>query len=608
MKLVLHRKLDKRIFLPFIGVFLLLFVFTVFFQYRREKEFKTEHLDLLLESNNNFVNQYLNDDDVYHEFITTDQDSEDAEEIREALFVNLKRLIRSMPDTSIRVTILSPEGDMFFDSRLEDMAAYYNVAHHPEIVAAKKHKVGKSIRQSVTIPKTYYFVANNYGNRYIRSGVVYDLKLKEALEASTGFLYSMVLVFVIAFVFIFIIASNLRNSIEGLNGFIQKAEKAELSENDMNIAFPKDELGEISRNIIRLYTQLSNAKDRIRKEWDKIIKHLQFLREGLGVFDETKKELFVNVHFMQFLNLISDSHCSSPSDIFALPEFHEINNFMDDASFNEEVCKKQIVIGKDNNFFMVLCIAFMDRTFEISISDVTRQQRESKLKKELTQNLSHELKTPVSSILGYIESIINAPNEFDEEKKKLFIQKAYMQAMRLNLLLRDISTINRLDENVQMFEKVKCNLADVVEEVLRDVDLQIKRGFCRIVKRYPKNMLVVANHSLIYSIFKNLIENSLVHGEDTTSIEIDSYRNDSEFYYFTFADNGVGVPNEHLSKIFDRFYCVKKNKSTTTRWTSTGLGLSIVENAIMFHGGTISAKNISGGGLMFVFTLKREFN
>jgi two-component system OmpR family sensor kinase/two-component system phosphate regulon sensor histidine kinase PhoR len=609
MNFILKRKLDKRIFLPFIGIFLLLFFFTIFFQYQREKKFKLEHLDLLLQSNNNFVNQYLDDDDVYQDLIAADPDSEEAEKIREALYLNLKRLIRSMPDSSVRVTIISPEGDMFFDSVLPGKESYYNVSHHPEIVDAKKHKIGKSIRHSATISKTYYFVANNYGFRYIRSGVVYDMELKEALKASTGFLYFMLLIFAISFIFVFIIASNLRNSIEGLSHFIQKAEKAELSEEDINIEFPNDELGDISRNIVRLYAQLSNARDRIRTEWDKIIKHLQFLREGLGVFDETKEELFVNVHFMQFLNLISDHQCLSPSDIFNLPEFHEINDFIDSARYRNEVCKKQIIIGKDNHFFMILCIVFLDKTFEISISDVTRQQRETKLKKELTQNLSHELKTPVSSILGYMESIINSSSdELDEERRNSFIQKAYLQAMRLSLLLRDISTINKLDETAQMFEKTKCDLVEIIEEVLEDVDLQIKKANCKIVKNYPEKMPIMANFSLIYSIFKNLIENALVHGEHVTTIDIDCYREDNDFYYFIFSDDGVGVPDEQLNKIFDRFYCAKKKKSKNMRWSSTGLGLSIVENAVLFHEGTISVKNVPTGGLMFVFTLKKDLD
>ena len=108
---------------------------------------------------------------------------------------------------------------------------------------------------------------------------------------------------------------------------------------------------------------------------------------------------------------------------------------------------------------------------------------------------------------------------------------------------------------------------------------------------------------MLYSIFRNLIDNAIAYAGKGTVIKISCFRADEQYYYFTFADNGTGVPDEHLSRIFERFYRVDKGRSR--KLGGTGLGLAIVKNAVALHGGTISARNAQGGGLEFVFKLQR---
>jgi signal transduction histidine kinase len=119
----------------------------------------------------------------------------------------------------------------------------------------------------------------------------------------------------------------------------------------------------------------------------------------------------------------------------------------------------------------------------------------------------------------------------------------------------------------------------------------------------PENTMMNGNTLQIYSIFRNLIDNSILHAGVGATIFIECYRTDLEYLYFSVADNGVGVDNKHLNKLFDRFYRVDKGRSR--KLGGTGLGLSIVKNAVQFHQGRISAKNRRGGGLEFLFTLKK---
>lgn len=262
-----------------------------------------------------------------------------------------------------------------------------------------------------------------------------------------------------------------------------------------------------------------------------------------------------------------------------------------------------MTIEKSSRYFFVQCIVFQDKTFEISISDVTAQEHENELKRHLTQNISHELKTPVSTIMGYMESILENP-ELSPERQRFFVQRSFQQAQRLTALLQDISTLNMLDEKRKIYENETCNLYVIVEEVLNDLHLEIEERRFEVVSNIGKEVVILGNSLLLYSIFRNLMDNALTYAGEQVKVEINCYRQDDRFYYFTFSDNGIGVSEEHLNRLFERFYRVDKGRSR--KMGGTGLGLSIVKNAVIYHKGNITAKKAPGGGLTFVFSIKKH--
>ena len=245
---------------------------------------------------------------------------------------------------------------------------------------------------------------------------------------------------------------------------------------------------------------------------------------------------------------------------------------------------------------------FPDKSFEITIEDVTKEEEQAILKKQLTQNVSHELKTPISSIMGFTETLISNP-DLDEEKKMFFIQRCHAQAVRLTNLLQDISMLNKLDESSDSFEMDEINVTDIIKGIEQDVSLALEEKNMHIEINVPEGVMMKGNTLQVYSIFRNLIDNSILHAGVGTTIFIECYRTDLEYLYFSVADNGVGIDSKHLNKIFDRFYRVDKGRSR--KLGGTGLGLSIVKNAIQFHQGRISAKARKGGGVEFLFTLKK---
>lgn len=234
---------------------------------------------------------------------------------------------------------------------------------------------------------------------------------------------------------------------------------------------------------------------------------------------------------------------------------------------------------------------------------ISREQaeKEGRMRRELTQNIAHELKTPVASILGYTETILNTPG-IDEGTRHQFIVRTHLQAQRLTALLQDISILNRMDyaANVLTMERVDVSLlfADIVQETA----LAFENRKMTLSNSLSQDIIVRGNPSLLYSVFRNLVDNALNYAGQGTVVKVYAVE-ETDYWHFVFTDNGVGIPPEHLPRIFERFYRIDKGRSRSLG--GTGLGLAIVKNAVMLHGGTIIAKPTEGGGLTFEFSIKK---
>lgn len=237
----------------------------------------------------------------------------------------------------------------------------------------------------------------------------------------------------------------------------------------------------------------------------------------------------------------------------------------------------------------------------------TTRQEQDILKRQLTQNIAHELKTPVASIQGYLETILDNPN-INDSMREQFLKRCYAQSQRLASLLQDISTLNRMDDAPDMIGTEDVNISEIVANIQKETALQLQQKQMSFVNKLPNDVVVKGSPSLIYSVFRNLTDNAIAYAGTGTTItltaqpieDIDEEMK-SPKWQFTFSDNGVGVPVEHLPRLFERFYRVDKGRSR--KMGGTGLGLAIVKNAVLLHGGTIRVVNNFNGGLRFDFTL-----
>lgn len=581
-----------KLFVSVMSLFLVFATCFLAYQYQREKEYKTELLNSRLQDYN----------DRLYEMLFELGDSITSPEVQH----KLDEYIQNHHINELRVTVITPEGKVVYDSEKRDLSLMDNHLQRREIQRALKHGTGFDVnRLSENTGTSYFYSARYYKDKFIlRSALPYSVSLINNLKADRHFVWFTLIATSILTLIFYTFTKKLGTSIKQLQEFALRADRNEPIDTDMH-AFPHNELGEISRHIIQIYKRLHKTKEALYIEREKLITHLQISHEGLGIFDGKKQEILVNNLFTQYSNLISDHNLATTEEVFAIPELQAITEFISNsrqrpADKNEK--RKAIIVDKDGRIFNVECIIFQDLSFEISINDITQEEQQVRLKRQLTQNIAHELKTPVSSIQGYLETIVNTTN-LPEETLNAFLERCYAQSNRLTSLLRDISVLTRMDEAPAMIEMETVDIAALMHKILNEVALQTEEKHITVSNQLQKKLEVRGNASLIYSIFRNLTDNAIAYAGTDIHITIKCFREDDNYYYFSFADTGIGVAPEHLNRLFERFYRVDKGRSR--KLGGTGLGLAIVKNAVIIHGGNISAKNNQGGGLEFIFTLSK---
>ncbi len=579
----------------FFYYFLLFAIFTfsiILYQNKREQHFRIAQLETSLNEYTDLANRYI----------------EHYSLLKSVSFAKLDSLKNIVPTEKVRITVINFEGKVLYDNTISDYNSMENHKERPEFQKALFSEFGENIRHSSTTNKEYIYYAKSYKNYVIRAAVIYDTQLKAFLKADKVFIPFFIFLFFVFGLLLSYIANHLGDSITRLKDFAVKIRRNETIVIDDDTRFPKDELGFISQEIIQLYQQLRKTKTELVLEKEKLISHLFVLKEGIAFFSANKKAILNNSHFIFYINTIAEETTISIEKIFLSEEFRKVNDFIDNTiSANttfqpQELPRMDYSIQKDGYHFNIQCIIFPDKSFEILIADQTQLMRRSIMKQQITSNISHELKTPISSVKGYLETILNNP-DLDQSKQLYFIEKAYNQAERLTQLVADIALLNKIEEYSELYIHEKVRIKKVVHEAIESFSDQIRQKMIQVSCTVEDDVIVNANSSLIFSIFRNLMENSVNYGGENITISINRYHEDQTFHYFSFSDNGAGVDEEHLSRLFERFYRVDSGRSR--KQGGTGLGLAIVKNAILSFKGEISARKRKEGGLEFLFSLPR---
>ena len=582
---------QQRIFIYFFTAFTLFTLSILAFQYEREKRYRTEQLENILD----------NIAEIAHRYIKHNKLGETGQ------LNQLDSIIYLIPEARTRVTVVDKTGKVVYDSFVHDLARMENHLMRPEVQKALYDGKGANIRLSATTNQNFYYYAKNYDDYFIRCAVVYDLQLQNFLKTEQVFIFFMIAIFLLMWLMLYLLTRKLGEFIKKLRDFAVRAGKNE--DIDPTIDFSDSEFGDIRHQIVKIYNRLKKAKDELVAEKERLYNHLHALNEGIGFFTSQKEKILANSHFIQYINLISERSTISAEALFEIDAFRplieKIEKYLDPNIIisPRNLPQVQRTIAKNEMYFKVQGIIFADKSFEILIEDITKPEKRRLLKQQLTSNIAHELKTPLASIKGYLETILNNKN-LPKEKRDYFIERAFAQSERLNDLLNDISLLNNIEDAGDLFEFKTVKLKPLIRDVIENLESRLIEKNIFVQLNIDNNVSVFGNDSLLSSIFQNFIENTINYAGTNITIQIRQYLEDEKFYYFSYADTGKGIPEEHLGRIFERFYRIDEGRTRTTG--GTGLGLSIVKNAVQLHKGEISVRNRTEGGLEFLFSLAKS--
>ncbi|MPQ46798.1 two-component sensor histidine kinase [Marinifilum sp. N1E240] len=588
-------KYKKRLFFFFFIIVLIFSILIGGFQYQQERAYRREKLEYALNIYTEQVQELIRKKDILQNLQFTEIDS-------------LRSLI---PDRNIRISVITLKGDVIYDSDVEHLDRLDNHLNRPEVQKSLHSSKGSNIRLSGSTGQTYYYYSKHYYTHFVRTALPFNDSVVTFLKSNNIFLYFLIGLFGVTVVFLIYATEHFGNSISKLRKFAINAAKNRPI--DTNEDFGKTELGEISKQIVKIYEKLSKTKEALQQEKDKLFAHLQIAQEGVAVFDKQRNLILWNSHFIDYINYLSNISTHNYQEIFDLPELEEINDFINtnikelESNYIPNVdmisSKKTVIIG--HKVFLYQVVVFPDCNFEISIHDNTKLENEKTIKQEMTLNIAHELKTPVTAVSGFLETIKDNPT-MPEDKKIQFIERSCVQINRLSNLIQDISVLTKMEEAQQLFSVENVDIKLMLDEMMDDFELKLEKTKMKVDLQIPADLNIKGNSELLDSIFRNLIDNSIKYAGDSSLIEINNYFEDNNYHYFSFADNGIGIQEKHLPRIFERFY--RADNGRARKMGGTGLGLSIVKNAVSFHQGRIFIKARKEGGIEFFFSLKKQLS
>jgi len=364
----------------------------------------------------------------------------------------------------------------------------------------------------------------------------------------------------------------------------------------------KEEIKDVKNNSANIIHKIKENELRLAQEKEKLLMHMQASAEGICFFKPDRTVDFYNGLFLQYFNIISHESLSVEREMLKDEVFAPVLDFLNNYA-NEDYYETRVT--RQGNEFSLRVNAFADKSFEIILIDITFREKTKRLKQEMTGNIAHELRTPVTSIRGFLEIILN--NNISDEKRKEYLERMYLQIRTLSELIADMSLLAKIDGKAESLSFGKVNINQLLEKVQTDTITAMSEKGINFKANIPENLVINGNRNLIYSIFRNLTDNAIRYAGENISINIWLYEIRNGMAYFVFSDNGKGVKEDiPPERLFERFYRIEAGRTRDTG--GSGLGLSIVKNAVLFHKGTITARNGSAGGLEFMFSLPGSVN
>ena len=498
-----------------------------------------------------------------------------------------------MSQKNTRITIVDKDGNVFADS--SDMVEFFDDhSHRPEIIDAFEKGNGINVRYSESLKQEMFYVAKTSQKSD------YIIRLSIPYHGKTMFLNalipSIITSIIIAFAFAFLLAKRFSETItEPLNKISKELLKVQIERKTLDFKeYKYDEINNIMKSVKILSERIENTVDNLNSEKNKINYILDNMQEGIIVVDEKENLLLANKAATKAL----DGNVGIESKkLIHFTQNIKIIEAVENVIKNNTECIFDIN-DKNKNIFRVHVSKTKKGVLEntadgviIFMIDVTTERETQRFRQEFFSNVSHELKTPITSIQGYAE-LLNSGILYDTEQKVEFLNRIQTETKNMTNLINDILMISKLESGVEKKDFSDINIKNIIEEILSTNRPVIDKNKINVSVECD-DCIYNANYSQIYQLLNNIIINAIKYNKEygNVSIRVNSDKNNIHIKVY---DTGIGIPADSIPRVFERFYRVDKGRSK--KMGGTGLGLSIVKHIVNFYSGTINLTSKVGTG------------
>ena len=510
------------------------------------------------------------------------------------------RLFQLARITQSRVTLIDDNGRVLADSDEEAFKMGDHI-HRPEIEEAKVRGTGRSIRYSDTLGEQMMYVALTVRER---GGITGYLRLARPLvevrkitEAFNRILINSFLLIVISSLFIaFLFSYKLSSPIREMEQFTDRLRRGEGP--GTLIIESSDEMGQLAKNINYLVEELRSQVKSANEEKGKVEAAFASAIEGVIILNSLDRVESVN---RSMKGLIGDQY----GDILKKTPIEAFRNIdlqkaLDRFKATGKPVSEEIVLGTgtpiilDVNITSIPGVTAGEEKTMLVFHDVTRLKKLEQVRVDFVANVTHEIKTPLTAILGYIETL-EAGAIDDKETARKFLQTISRHAQRLNRLLEDLLTLSNIELGEMKFQFEGVALGGVMDGVLSIMELKVREKKLSVEKNIPEALpLLRADRDRMTQIFLNVLDNAVKFTPEGGTVRIEATETGRDEVVVRITDTGIGVPRDEVDRLGERFYRVDKTRSRDLG--GTGLGLSIVKHLMMVHRGRMEIESQLGRG------------
>lgn len=485
--------------------------------------------------------------------------------------------------SNVRITLVDKDGIVLFDNQAE-AKTLENHAMRQEIMEAVAVGAGEAERFSDTLDKTtYYYAVRLEDGKILRLARTIDSIYKSVLQMLP---IMGGIVIVVAF-----LASIVARSVTF--NLIKPLDQVNLDEPLDNETY--DELAPFLTRIAKQKRQLSKNLKKLRGKQEELTIITNNMNEGLVLLNGQQNVLFINESAAKIFGFSAKDVIGR--NILTVDRAQEVQDLLQKVS---QAGKGEGLYEKDGHFYQLSGSSVNGSGSVILIYDVTEKMTAEKLRREFSANVSHELKTPLQSILGYAEIMKNGLVK-DEDKQR-FLERIHAEAGNMIELIQNIMELSRLDENKTLDEFEDVDLLKLAQSVtLRLKDKAQTKGVTLNVN--GSSACVCGVQSILSEVLYNLVDNSIKYNKDNGKVDV-KVQDGSEDVTVSVSDTGIGIGAADRERVFERFY--RADKSHSKEIGGTGLGLSIVKHGVLFHKGRVELESEPGVGTTITFVLPKK--